>query len=58
MERLRRDVEAGNASWARKAHYRIALANGYYGNQQVQQVGDFRPIPRESWPEAMQREIA
>lgn len=53
MERLRRDVEAGNASRARKEHYRIAVANGYYGNETVQQVGDFKPVPRESWPASM-----
>lgn len=53
MERLRRDVEAGNASRARKEHYRIAVANGYFGNETVQQVGDFRPIPRDNWPESM-----
>lgn len=58
MERLRRDVEAGNASRARKEHYRIAVANGYYGNETVQQVGDFKPVPRESWPEAMRRDAA
>jgi hypothetical protein len=58
MERLRRDVEAGNASRARKEHYRIAVANGYYGNETVQQVGDFKPVPRESWPEAMRRNAA
>jgi len=56
MERLRRDVEAGNASRARKEHYRIAVANGYYGGATVAQVGDFKPIPRDRWPEAMQRE--
>jgi len=55
MQRLRRDVEAGNASRARKEHYRIAVANGYYGGQTVEQVGEFRPIPRENWPEAMQQ---
>lgn len=58
MERLRRDVEAGNASRARKEHYRIAVANGYYGGQTVAQVGDFKPVPRESWPEAMRRDAA
>jgi len=56
MERLRRDVEAGNASRARKEHYRIAVANGYYGGATVAQVGDLKPIPRDRWPEAMQRE--
>lgn len=55
MERLRRDVEAGTASRARKEHCRIAVANGYYGNESVQQVGDFKPIPRENWPESMQQ---
>lgn len=54
MERLRRDVEAGTASRARKEHYRIAVANGYFGGQTVAQVGDFQPIPRERWPESMQ----
>lgn len=58
MERLRRDVEAGTASMARKEHYRIAVANGYFGGQTVAQVGDFQPIPRERWPEAMQKEAA
>lgn len=58
MERLRRDVEAGNASRARKEHYRIAVANGYYGGVTVAQVGDFRPIPRDHWPESMQAEVA
>lgn len=58
MERLRRDVEAGTASRARKEHYRIAVANGYYGGQTVAQVGDFKPIPRENWPEAMRQEAA
>lgn len=54
MERLRRDVEAGTASRARKEHYRIAVANGYFGGATVEQIGGFKPIPRESWPEAMQ----
>lgn len=58
MERLRRDVEAGNASRARKEHYRIAVANGYYGGATVEQVGSFNPIPRDRWPEAMQSEAA
>jgi hypothetical protein len=58
MERLRRDVEAGNASRARKEDYRIAVTNGYYGGQTVAQVGDFKPIPRENWPEAMQQAAA
>ena len=56
MERLRRDVEAGNASRARIDHYRIAVANGYYGGKTVEQVGGFRPIPHESWPAAMREE--
>lgn len=56
MQQLRRDVEAGNASRARKEHYRIAVANGYYGGKTVEQVGDFKPIPRDRWPESMQAE--
>lgn len=32
MQRLKRDCEAGNASSARKRHYAIAVANGYYGD--------------------------
>jgi len=31
MERLKRDVLAGNASRARKDHYAKAVANGHYG---------------------------
>ena len=31
MERLKRDVLAGNASRSRKQHYAIAVTNGYYG---------------------------
>lgn len=58
MERLRRDVEAGNASRARKDHYRIAVANGYYGGKTVEQVGGFKPIPRDRWPDGMQSEAA
>ena len=57
MQQLQRDVLAGNASRARKEHYRIAVANGYYGGATVAQVGDFRPIPRDHWPESM-RETA
>ena len=56
MERLRRDVEAGNASRARKEHYRIAVANGYYGGETVDKIGGFRPIPRENWPDGMRCE--
>ena len=56
MQQLRRDVESGNASRARKDHYRIAVANGYYGGATVEQLGDFRPILRERWPESMQAE--
>ena len=53
MQRLRRDAEAGNASRVRKDHYRLALANGYYGGESAEQVGGFKPIPRDSWPESM-----
>ena len=31
MERLKRDVLAGNASRSRQQHYATAVANGYYG---------------------------
>ena len=55
MDRLRAEVESGHASKARLAHYRIAVANGHYGGQTVQQIGEFRPIPRDHWPEAMQQ---
>lgn len=54
MQQLRRDVEAGNASRARIEHYRIAVSNGYYGGATVEDVGGFRPIPKERWPESMQ----
>ena len=53
MQQLRRDVEAGTASRARKEHYRIAVANGYYGGATVDQIGGFRPIPEESLPPGM-----
>lgn len=53
MQQLRRDVEAGNASRARKEHYRIAVANGYFGGATVEQVGDFKSIPRDHWPASM-----
>lgn len=55
MDRLRRDVEAGKASQARIDHYRIAVANGYYGGGTVEQIGDFRPIPNDSLPPGMRQ---
>lgn len=58
MERLRRDVEAGNASRARVNHYRIAVANGYYGGETVAQVGEFRPVPQDSLPPGMRTDVA
>lgn len=58
MQRLRRDVLAGNASMARLRHYRIAAANGYYGGETVQQIGDFRPIPEESLPPGMRADLS
>lgn len=55
MARLRGDVESGRASQARIDHYRIAVANGYYGGASVEQIGDFRPIANDSLPPAMQQ---
>lgn len=53
MARLERDVLAGNASKARRDHYRIAVANGYYGGGASQVGGEFvRPAP-ETLPAGM-----
>lgn len=53
MARLERDVLAGNASPARVRHYRIAVANGYYGGGLSQVGGEFvRPAP-ETLPAGM-----
>lgn len=53
MARLQREVETRAASKARAAHFRTAVGNGHYSGATVEQIGDFRPIPRDRWPESM-----
>jgi len=53
MAQLDADVRAGIASRVWVQHHRIATENGYFANAQSSAGGDFTPIPRDKWPEAM-----
>jgi hypothetical protein len=53
MGRLERDVKDGNAGPGRIAHYRIAVQNGYFGNQAGPIVGSFSAPPKEVLPPGM-----